>query len=99
MAKTEPVWQASEARNHLPQVMQRALAGAPQIIRHRSGGEVVVIAKAEYDRMKPTLKEFLLGSAGAAGADDDAPLQESLRRLRATGAAGFVPRSPRGRSR
>ena len=48
---------------------------------------------AEYDRLKPTLKEFLLRSAGAAGIDDDAPLRESFRRLRATGAAGVDPRS------
>jgi prevent-host-death family protein len=92
MSKLDRIWSASDARHQLAEVMQRALAGEPQTIRHRSGGEVVVISKNDYDRIKPTLKDFLLRSAGAAGDDDDAAFQEALQRVRATGAAGFTPK-------
>lgn len=85
------VWQASEARAKLPEVMAGALSGAPQVIRKRSGEEVVMVSRADYERMKPTLKRYLLGSSGAA-TDDDKDLQEALRRVRATGPAGLVPR-------
>jgi prevent-host-death family protein len=89
----EKVWQAAAARAQLPAVMEAALAGKPQVIRKRSGQEVVVVSRADYDRMRPTIKEFLLRSAGAAGEDDDAALEAALRQLRATGAMGLAPRS------
>jgi prevent-host-death family protein len=88
----EKIWQATEARAQLPAVMQAALSGTPQIIRKRSGEEVVVVSRTDYERLKPTLKDYLLRSAGAAGGDDDAALRLALRRLRAIGAVGLVPR-------
>jgi prevent-host-death family protein len=88
----ERIWQATEARAQLPAVMEAALAGKPQIIRKRSGEEVVVLAREDYDRMKPTLKEYLLRSAGAAGDDDDEAFEAALRQVRATGAMGMTPR-------
>jgi prevent-host-death family protein len=88
----EIVWQAAAARTNLPRVMEAALAGKPQVIRKRTGEEVVVLARAEYERMRPTLKDYLLRSAGAAGEDDDASLEAALREVRSTGAAGFSPR-------
>jgi prevent-host-death family protein len=87
----ERVWQASEARANLPKVMSGALSGLPQVIRKRTGEEVVMVSRADYEQMKPTLKEYLLRSAGAAG--DDEALDAALRRVLATGAAGFFPRS------
>ena len=86
------VWQTTMARARLPAVMKAALAGKPQIIRKRSGEEVVVISKADYERLRPTLKDFLLRSQGAAGDDDDEALENALRVLRSTGAMGFAPR-------
>ncbi len=88
----EKVWQATEARAQLPAVMEAALAGKPQVIRKRSGEEVVVLSRTDYERMKPTLKDFLLNSAGAAGEDDDETLRWALRQIRATGAVGLAPR-------
>jgi prevent-host-death family protein len=88
----EKVWQATEARAQLPAVMEAALAGRPQVIRKRSGEEVVVLSRTDYERIRPTLKDFLLNSAGAAGEDDDAALESALRQVRATGAVGLAPR-------
>lgn len=83
---------ASEARANLPELVSGALEGAPQVIRKRTGEEVVVVSRADYERMKPTLKDYLLRSAGAAGSDDDDALQEALRRVRSSGAEGMAPR-------
>jgi len=88
----ETVWQATEARARLPAVMEAALSGKPQVIRKRTGEEVVVLSRMDYERMKPTLKEYLLHSAGAAGDDDDESLEAALRQVRASGAMGFVAR-------
>lgn len=88
----EKVWQATEARAQLPAVMEAALAGKPQVIRKRTGEEVVVLSRADYERMKPTLKEYLLRSVGTAGEDDDESLEDALRQVRATGSKGFSPR-------
>lgn len=89
----ETIWQATEARTRLPAVMDAALSGKPQVIRKRTGEEVVVLSRADYDRMKPTLKDYLLRSAGAAGEDDDESLEAALRQVRATGGVGLAPRS------
>ena len=88
----ENVWQATEARAQLPAVMEAALSGKPQVIRKRTGEEVVVLSRADYERMKPTLKDYLLRSAGAAGDDDDESLDDALRLVRSTGSMGFSPR-------
>ena len=87
----ERLWQAADARANLPTVMEGALAGVPQVIKKRTGEEVVVIARADYDRMKPNLKDFLLQSAGL---DQDDALDEGIRKTHLNGAMGFAPRSP-----
>jgi prevent-host-death family protein len=87
----ERAWQASEARANLPAVMEGALAGVPQIIRKRTGEEVVVLSRHDYERVKPTLKDFLLRSAGSGRQEND-PLDEVLREGRTTGTMGFAPR-------
>jgi prevent-host-death family protein len=87
----ERAWQASEARANLPAVMEGALAGIPQIIRKRSGEEVVVLSRRDYERLKPTLKDFLLRSAGSGRQEKD-PLDEALRESRSLGALGLAPR-------
>jgi prevent-host-death family protein len=89
---SERVWQASEARAKLPEVMSGALSGSPQIIRGRGGEEVVVVSRADYERMKPTLKDYLLRSPGAAGVDDDDMLEAALRRVRGIGICSSLVR-------
>jgi hypothetical protein len=59
MAKEE-FWQASEARSNFASVMEGALSGVPQVIRHRSGAEVVVVARAVFENERPSLKDYLL---------------------------------------
>jgi prevent-host-death family protein len=86
------IWQASDARAKLPEVMEGALAGEPQVIRKRGGEEVVMLSRADYERMKPSLKDYLLRSAGTAGKDDDASLAKALTKVRATGSLGLAPR-------
>jgi len=86
-------WQASDARAKLPEVMEGALAGQPQFIRRRGGEEVVVLSRDDFERMKPSLKDYLLRSAGTAGKDDDAGLSKALTKVRATGSLGLIPRS------
>jgi prevent-host-death family protein len=76
-------WQASEARNNFPEVMKRALAGSPQTIRHRSGKEVVLISRTDYDALRPTLKDYLLH--GGPCSDDDDELDRIIAGNRADG--------------
>jgi prevent-host-death family protein len=83
MPLTDRPWQASEARNNLPEVIKRALSGSPQLIRHRSGEEVVMISRADYEAMRPTLKEYLL--RGGPCADDDDELERIIARNRSDG--------------
>jgi prevent-host-death family protein len=83
MSLTDRPWQVSEARNNLPEVMKRALSGSPQLIRRRSGEEVVMISRTDYDAMRPTLKEYLL--RGGPCADDDDELEKIIARSRSDG--------------
>src|SRR3546814_13513375 len=71
MSVRERSWQASEARNNFPELMKRALAGAPQVVRHRSGQEVVVVSRVDYEALRPTFKEYLLRGGPCADDDDD----------------------------
>ncbi len=82
MSKFARVWQASEARNNFPEVMNSALAGKPQTIRRRSGEEVVVLSKPNYDALKPTLKSFLTGGGSCDDGDD---LEEAIAKNQAEG--------------
>jgi prevent-host-death family protein len=74
--RDEIIWQASEARAKFPAIVQGALSGVPQVIKHRSGGEVVVISRADYDAMRPTMKDYLL--RGGPGLDDDDPVAMAI---------------------
>jgi prevent-host-death family protein len=79
----EIVWQASEARAKLPAIVEGALSGVPQVIRHRSGSQVVVISRAAYDAMRPTMKDYLL--RGGPGLEDDDPVAAAIRENRRDG--------------
>jgi prevent-host-death family protein len=73
-------------------MVEGALSGKPQIIRKRTGEEVVVISRADYERLRPTLKSYLLQSAGLAGEDDDDLLEQAIAEVRASGSLGLIPR-------
>lgn len=83
----ERVWQASDAQANFAAVMDGALSGTPQVIRRRSGEDVVVLSHADFERMWTTLKDYLLRSA-----DDDDTLEDALRCVRGMGALGLAPR-------
>ena len=58
-------WQLAEAKNRLSEVVNRALTEGPQRIKRR-GDRVVVLSKAEYDRLtgkQRSLVEFVLDGA------------------------------------
>ena len=58
-------WQLQEANNKLSQVAEEAVAYGPQVITKRGEDAVVVISKAEYDRItrpQTSLVDFLRGS-------------------------------------
>ncbi|WP_192499358.1 type II toxin-antitoxin system prevent-host-death family antitoxin [Skermanella pratensis] len=86
----ERLWQISEARANLSNVMEGALSGTPQVIKKRTGEEVVVIAREDYKRLKPTLRDYLLQSAGL---DSDQVLDEGIRQARSTGTLGLTVRA------
>lgn len=81
------IWRASEARNNFPEVMKLALSGAPQVVHHRGGGEVVVVSRKDYEALRPTVREFLL--RGGPCADDDDELEEIIAGNRARGVTLF----------
>ncbi|MBL8710717.1 MAG: type II toxin-antitoxin system Phd/YefM family antitoxin [Rhodospirillaceae bacterium] len=88
----ERIWQASSARAHFAEVVDLALTGTPQIVRKRSGEEVVILSRTSFELMQPNLKDYLLRSAGSANDDDDASVEAALGQVRQANALGFVPR-------
>ncbi|MGA2736435.1 MAG: type II toxin-antitoxin system prevent-host-death family antitoxin [Bryobacteraceae bacterium] len=54
-------WQLAEAKNRLSEVVNRALAEGPQLVRRR-GDTVVIVAWREYEKLtgkRMGFKEFL----------------------------------------
>lgn len=57
----EPVWQLQEAKNRFSEVVNKALSEGPQTVTRHGEEVVVVLSKAEYNRLKksqPSLVEF-----------------------------------------
>jgi antitoxin Phd len=55
------IWQIQEAKNKLSQVISRALSQGPQLITRHGEKAVVVVAYAEFERLRKTrgkLSEF-----------------------------------------
>jgi prevent-host-death family protein len=77
------VWQASNARAHLPAVMDAALGGVPQVIRKRTGEEVVVVSRAAFDALRPTIKDYLM--RGGDGPSKDDPIDQAMAENRSRG--------------
>ena len=54
-------WRLADAKNRLTELVNKVLTVGPQTIRRR-GDTVIVISKAEYERLtgeKPSFKEYL----------------------------------------
>ena len=74
-------WNLTEAKNHLSELVNRALTEGPQrIVRRRD--MVIVITEAEYNRLcsqKPSFKDALLCAPNFVGVDltrDRSPMRE-----------------------
>ncbi len=48
----EPVWQLQEAKNRFSEVVNKALSEGPQTVTRHGEEVVVVLSKAEYNRLK-----------------------------------------------
>jgi prevent-host-death family protein len=72
------VWQASVARNKFGDIVDAAVAGAPQIVQRRDGKEVVIVSRAYFESTKPNIKTFLLneGYTGQGEEEFDAILKD-----------------------
>jgi prevent-host-death family protein len=64
-------WQASNARVHLPEIIDAAVAGEPQLVQRRDGKAVVVVSREYFETTKPTLKSFLLGQGYSGEGEDE----------------------------
>ena len=85
----EALWQAAQARHQFSDLLARAAAGEPQVVRRRDGTEVVVLSRDAYERVRPRLGEYLL-THGYADLDDPGErLVEQALRV----AQGHAPRS------
>lgn len=66
-------WNLAEAKNRLTEVVNRAIAEGPQVIRRRKD-TVVVVSADEYERMtgkKPGFKEYLFDGPSLEGLNLD----------------------------
>jgi antitoxin Phd len=57
------VWQLQEAKQRFSQLVQKAINEGPQVVSRHGEEVVVVLSKAEYDRLRtpaPDFREFLL---------------------------------------
>ena len=56
-------WRLADAKNRFSEVVSRALAEGPQLVRRRSDA-VVIVARRDYEKLtgeRPGFKEFLTG--------------------------------------
>ena len=56
-------WRLADAKNRFSEVVNRALAGDPQVVLRRRDA-VVVVARRDYEKLtgeRVSLKQFLLG--------------------------------------
>ena len=67
-------WTLAHAKDHFSEVIREALRKGPQTISVRGRESVVIVSKAEFDRLRPTrprrdFKEFLLAIPSLEGVD------------------------------
>lgn len=78
----DTVWQLREARNRFSEVVNRALSEGPQMVTRHGEEVVVVLSKAEYNRLKKSktsLVEFFRHSP-LVGIELDLERDQSLPR-------------------
>lgn len=85
----EALWQAAQARHQFSDLLDRAAAREPQIVRRRDGTEVVMISRNAYEEVRPRLGEYLL-THGYADLDDP---EERILEQALQVAQGHAPRS------
>jgi antitoxin Phd len=56
---TETVWQLQVAKNRFSEVVNRALKDGPQTVTRHGEEIVVILSKAEYDRLKKSQTSLL----------------------------------------
>jgi len=76
-------WRLADAKNRFSEVVNRALAGDPQVVLRRSDA-VVVVARRDYEKLtgkRVSFKQFLLGKGPSLqGLDlerDRSPMREA----------------------
>ncbi len=76
------VWPLQDAKNRFSAVVEAALAGRPQRVTRRGKPAVVVLADAEYERLRlaekakaPTFAELLLAMPQDGGEFERLPLK------------------------
>lgn len=78
----DTIWQLQEAKNRFSEVVKRALSEGPQTVTRHGEEVVVVLSKAEYDRLKKprtSLVEFFRQSP-LVGVELDLERDQSLPR-------------------
>jgi prevent-host-death family protein len=45
------MWQLQDAKARFSELFRKTLAEGPQVVTRQGGGEVVVVSRAEYDRL------------------------------------------------
>ena len=85
----EALWQAAQARHQFSDLLARAAAGKPQVVRRRDGTEVVVLSRAAYEQVRPRLGEYLLTHRYADLDDPEERIVEQALQV----AQGHAPRS------
>lgn len=78
----DTVWQLQEAKNRFSEVVNRAISEGPQTVTRHGEEVVVVLSKAEYNRLKKSktsLVEFFRQSP-LVGIDLDLERDQSLPR-------------------
>lgn len=51
MKTVQGEWKLQDAKARFSELFRQALAAGPQLVTRQGGGEVVVISRAEYDRL------------------------------------------------
>jgi prevent-host-death family protein len=60
-------WKLQDAKARFSELFRQTLAEGPQLVTRQGGGEVVILSRAEYDRLtgrhrRPDLFEYLRNS-------------------------------------
>jgi prevent-host-death family protein len=79
-------WQLQEAKNHLSEVVDRALEDGPQTVTRHGRDVVVIVSKEEFDRKRGrarrgTVLPFLRGLAFARARLDLARAEDTDREI------------------